>query len=146
MTEKDLIQYKALKTRIERNEMKLENLRYKDIPAVAGKVKGSTREHPYIETYFPVQMCEPSEAEKNRNQISKLEKDIFSDKTKVKRIEDFINGIDDLVLQTVFELRVYERMGWIEIAAELDEDKNRTTYSRKFRKYIENAQNAPIAH
>jgi hypothetical protein len=145
LTEKDLSQYKALNARIERNERKLEELHTRDIPAVAGKVKGSSREHPYIETYFPVQMSEPSEAEKCRAQIRKIERDISSDRDKINSIEKFINAIDDPELQTIFEMRVYEKMGWVDIAAELDEDKNRTTYSRKFKKYIENAHNAPIA-
>lgn len=145
MTEKELSQYKALKTRIERNEKRLEELRTKDIPVVAGKVKGSSRNYPYIETYYPVKMYEPTEAERCISQILKLEKEISSDRDRVGRIEDFINSIDDPELKTVFELRVYERMSWVDIAAEMDEDKNRTTYSKKFRKYIENAHNAHIS-
>ena len=146
MTENELSQYKALKTRIERNEKKLEELQERDIPAVAGKVKGSSRVHPYIETYFPVQVSEPSELESCMERIRKIEMDIASDQGKIRQIEDFINGIDDPELQSIFEMRIYDKMNWINIAVELDEDKNRTTYSRKFRKYIENAQNAPIAH
>lgn len=146
MTEKELGQYKALKARIERNEKKLEDINVKDIPVVDGKVKGSSRTFPYIETHYHVQMYEPKEMDEQRKRIYELEKCIEEDKGMIQRIEDFINSIKDPELQSIFEMRVYEKMNWVEIAAELDEDKSRTTYSRKFKKYIKNAHNAPIAH
>lgn len=145
LTEKELSQYKALKARLERNEIKLEKLQGRDIPAVAGKVKGSSSEHPYIETHFSVQMEEPNEAEKSRIQIHKLNRDISSDRDKINKIEDFINAIDDPELQTIFEMRVYEKAGWIEISVELDEDKDRTTYSKRYKNYINNSHNSPIS-
>lgn len=33
-------------------------------------------------------------------------------------------------------MRVYDRMGWIEIAAKLDEDKDRTTYSKNIKNIL----------
>jgi uncharacterized protein (UPF0335 family) len=145
LTEKELSQYKALKTRIERNEKRLVELQEKDIPAVAGKVKGSSRVHPYIETYFPVQVSDPSELESYMERIHKLEMDIASDQGKIRQIEDLINGIDDPELQSIFEMRVYDKMNWIDIAVELGEDRDRTTYSKKFRNYIENSHDSPIS-
>ena len=63
----------------------------------------------------------------------------------MKDIEDYIDTIADPELRNIFEMRVYDGMKWIEIAEEIGDDKNRTTYARKFRKYLENAHNAPIA-
>ncbi|WMJ88883.1 hypothetical protein [Anaerocolumna sp. MB42-C2] len=145
MTEKELSHYKALKARLERNEIKLEKLRNKDIPIVNGKVKGSSKSFPYIETHYNVQMYEPKEMDECSNRIHKLEKSINEDKNRIQKIEDFINLIDDPELQLLFEMRVYEKMGWIEIATELDEDKDRTTYSKRFRSYIINSHNSPIS-
>lgn len=146
MTEKELSQYKALKARIERNEKKLEDINVKDIPVVDGKVKGSSRTFPYIETHYHVQMYEPKEMDEQRKRIYELEKCIEEDKGRVQRIEDFVNSIEDPELQAIFEMRVYCKMGWIDIAAELDEDKDRTTYSKRYKNYIENSHNSPISH
>lgn len=146
MTEKELGLYKALKTRIERNEKKLEELQARDIPVINGKVKGSSKNYPYIETHYNVQIYEPKEMDKCSTQIHNLEKCINDDKKRIQQIENFINSIKDPVLQLIFEMRVYDKMGWIEIAAELDEDKDRTTYSKRFKNYIENSHNSPISH
>lgn len=146
MTEKELGLYKALKTRIERNEKKLERLKARDIPVINGKVKGSSPNYPYIETHYNVQMYEPKEMDKYSTHIHNLEKCINDDKKRIQQIENFINSIEEPELQVIFEMRVYDKMGWIEIAAELDEDKDRTTYSKRFKNYIENSHNSPISH
>jgi hypothetical protein len=145
MTEKDLYQYKALIKRIECNEKRLEEWRTKDIPVVSGNVKGSSKNFPYIQTHYHIEMYEPYEAEKKNSRIHELERCIQADRNKIKCIVDFIDSIDDPELQSIFEMRVYDKMGWIEIATELDEDKDRTTYSKKFKIYIENSHNSPIS-
>jgi hypothetical protein len=145
LTEKELSQYKALRARVKRNETKFEDINDKAVQIVDGKVKGSSKYFPYIETHYHVQMYEPKEMDEQRKRIKELEKCIQEDTNRIQLIEKFINDIDEPELQAIFEMRVYERMGWIEIAAEFDEDKSRTTYSRKFKKYLENAHNAPIA-
>ena len=55
------MQYSVLESRIEYNKRKIEQLKKKDIPVVAGKVTGSSREFPYTERRFGVQMEEPVE-------------------------------------------------------------------------------------
>ena len=145
MTEIELSQYRALKQRVERNEKKIKEIEKKDIPVVAGKVTGSSKHFPYIETHFGVQMYEPKESDNCSKRISSIQSDISRDKDRIKAIEDFINAISDPELQTVFELRVYEKMSWIEIAVELDEDKDRTTYSKKFKNYLDSSHVSPIS-
>lgn len=146
MTDKELSQYRALKTRLERNQGRLEKSRDKDVSVVNGKVKGSSKNFPYIETHYNVQIYEPNEIEAYNKQISTLEKAIEDDLIKIKAIEVFINMIDDPELQSVFEMRVYERMKWVDIAAELNEDKDRTTYSKKYKKYLKKSHISPISH
>jgi hypothetical protein len=145
VNDKELSQYRALKTRLERNQGRLEKSRDKDISAVNGKVKGSSKNFPYIETHYNVQIYEPNEIEAYNKQISTLEKAIEDDRVKIKAIEDFVNSIDDPELQSVFEMRVYERMKWIDIAEEFSEGKDRTTYSKKYKKYLENSHVSPIS-
>jgi hypothetical protein len=118
---------------LERNRNKIAKIRKKDIPVVNGKVKGSSEYFPFIETHYNVQMYEPKEMDNCNKQISILEKAINKDQEKVQAIENFINSIDNPELQAVFEMRVYEKMNWIDIAAEIDEDKDRTTYSKKYK-------------
>jgi len=43
-------------------------------------------------------------------------------------------------------MRVYDKMSWIDVSVELDENKDRTTYSKKYKKYLENSHNSPMPH
>lgn len=144
MTEKELMQYKDLKQRLERSEKKLKEIEKKELPVVYGKVKGSSREFPFIETHYSVQMYEPKESDKRFAKAQELEKLIEADSKRVKSIESFINSIENPELQRLFELRVYERMGWMDIAAEMEE-RDRTTYSKRFKNYLINSRNSPDA-
>lgn len=140
------MQYKAFVARVGRNERKIEEIMVKDIPVVDGKVKGSSKNFPYIETHYHVKMNDPKEADKCRKQIVELERRIRTDKDIISSIEFYISEIEDPELQTIFEMRVYEKMSWMDIAVELDEDKDRTTYSKRFKNYIENSHCSPISH
>lgn len=145
MTEKEVIQYNALVARVERNKQKVLDLQEKEIPIVSGKVKGSSPNFPYIETHMCVEMEEPKENDKLIKRIRALRKCVEEDSRKIEEIDKLYISITDNELKTIFDMRVYEGMKWIDIAAELGEDKARTTYSRKFKNYLENAHNAPLA-
>ncbi len=143
MTESELNQYRALITRVVRNRKKIEEIRLRDIQVVDGKVKGSSKYFPYIETNFHVQMYDPKESDRCRKQIQEVEKCIVVDRSRIEDIETFISSITDPELQAIYEMRVYEKMKWVDIAAELDGD--RTTYAKKFKKYINNSRDSPIS-
>lgn len=145
MTEKEVIQYNALVARVERNKQKVLDLQEKEIPIVSGKVKGSSPHFPYIETHMCVEMEEPKENDKLIKRIRALRKCVEEDSRKIEEIDKLYNSITDNELKTIFDMRVYEGKTWYDIAAELGEDKTRTTYSRKLKKYLENAHNARIA-
>lgn len=145
LTEKEIIQYNALVARVERNKQKVLDLQLKEIPVVSGKVKGSSKYFPYIETHMQVEMHEPNEASKLKQRIAALQKLVDEDSRKIEEIDKLYADITDNELKTIFDMRVYEGKTWYDIAAELGEDKTRTTYSRKLKKYLENAHNARIA-
>ncbi|WP_455715419.1 hypothetical protein [Anaerosporobacter sp.] len=145
MTEKEVIQYNAIVARVERNGSKILELQFKEIPVVSGKVKGSSPHFPYIETHIQVQMNEPKEEDKLNKRIAVLQKLVDEDSRKIEEIDKLYADITDNELKTIFDMRVYEGKTWYDIAAELGEDKTRTTYSRKLKKYLENAHNARIA-
>jgi hypothetical protein len=145
LTENELMQYNALKARVSRNRNRIYDINTKDVPVVEGKVKGSSKYFPYIETHYKVRMNDPVEVDRCNKRIKELEKSINKDIESIKRIESYISNISDPKIQTIFEMRVYEKMKWMDIAIELDEDKDRTTYSKKFKNYIENSHNSPIS-
>lgn len=145
MTEKEVIQYNALVARVERNKQKVLDLQLKEIPSVSGKVKGSSKYFPYIETHMQVEMHEPNEASKLKQRIIALEKCVEEDSRKIEEIDKLYISITDNELKTIFDMRVYEGMKWIDIAADLSEEKDRTTYAKKFKKSLENSRNSPLA-
>lgn len=145
LTEKEVIQYNALVARVERNKQKVLDLQLKEVPSVSGKVKGSSPHFPYIETHVQVEMHEPKEASKLKQRIIALQKCVDEDSRKIEEIDKLYTDITDNELRTIFDMRVYEGMKWIDIAADLSEEKDRTTYAKKFKKFLENSRNSPIS-
>lgn len=145
MTEKEIMQYVALKKLIERRYLEIEKLENRDIDVVCGKVKGSSKQFPYTEIRTSVQMYEPKVNDKINLRIHEIKLEIEKANAKINKIEDFISNINDPELKVIFEMRVYEKLNWIDNVAELDIDKDRTTYSKKFKKYLENSHNSPMS-
>lgn len=87
-------------------DKKLDRLKEKaiDVPIVCGKVKGSSREFPYIETHMTVIMDEPKRSDsiarqriinqKRKERVNKIMIDI----------EEFIAGIPDSTHRQIFEM------------------------------------------
>lgn len=110
MTKQKLSEYPALKKRCEKLKGDIEDLRYKDIDVVSGKVKGSMDSHPYIERRFTVEMEVPEEAKKVREKISDKEREVEELEMKMREVEEFIDGIEDVHVKTIFEYRYLEGM------------------------------------
>lgn len=56
-------------------------------------------------------------------------------------VRKFIEGVEDAEIKTIMELRFIYQMGWTDIAAEMStsrKDYDRTTVSKKLRKYLKN--------
>ena len=63
MTEKELGDYRKLCREVDDLRQRIEKEKNREIPVVSGKVKGSMREFPYIETYVGVELYEPEAME-----------------------------------------------------------------------------------
>lgn len=140
MTKQELSMYTVLKGRIDKLNKEISELQTKEIEIVAGKVKGSMKEHPYIETRIGVQMEEPIAAGKIDAAILKRRKEIDKLVKRTKDIEDFINGIDDVFLKTIFEYKYIENLSQAEIGEKVNLDRSRI--SRKISDYLKNAHKA----
>lgn len=122
-----LNQYKALKREIPMLEKKLDGLykRKESIPEVAGKVKASGREYPYIEGYVQVQMYEPKEADMVNQRIRINEAVLERAERELLEIETFIAGIPDSADRQIFEMVFLEGKKYDEVGEALGYTKGR---------------------
>lgn len=116
MDKKSLMEYQKLKREQELLARRIDVLKGRDIPVVAGKVKASSKTFPYTEHRVSVQMYEPAAADKvgrmlriYRNRQERLEKQMLE-------IEKFIDGIEDTETRQIFEMRFMEGRKLREIA------------------------------
>lgn len=110
MNRKTLRQYRALKKELLLIDQGIDRLRERamDVPTVAGKVTGSSRDWPYIETHYPVWMDEPKEADEIRRRLRIKEKRREEVSQLAVGIEQFIAGIPDSTDRQIFELLFLE--------------------------------------
>lgn len=110
MNRKTLRQYRALKKELLLIDQGIDRLRERamDVPTVAGKVTGSSRDWPYIETHYPVWMDEPKEADETRRRLRIKEKRREEVSQLAVEIEQFIAGIPDSTDRQIFELLFLE--------------------------------------
>ena len=110
MDRKTLRQYRALKKELLLIDQGIDRLRERamDVPTVAGKVTGSSRDWPYIETHYPVWMDEPKEADEIRRRLRIKEKRREEVSQLAVEIEQFIAGIPDSTDRQIFELLFLE--------------------------------------
>lgn len=105
MNRNQLESYQANKRLIERNKKKLEEEKYKDIPVVMGKVKGSSHEYPYTERRFTVQMEEPAAADRAYRRRVRWELEIKQAEKEIDEVERFISAIADVRDREIFIYR-----------------------------------------
>ena len=110
MNRKTLRQYRALNKELLLIDQGIDRLRERamDVPTVAGKVTGSSRDWPYIETHYPVWMDEPKEADEIRRRLRIKEKRREEVSQLAVEIEQFIAGIPDSTDRQIFELLFLE--------------------------------------
>lgn len=130
MTRKQLESYRANKRIIKRNREKIDDENFRDIPVVAGKVKGSSNNFPYIPRRFGVQMNDPVEVDKSRKRIARWQQEIS--RPGASYIREELAQIEkdyrkDQEMQ--YAKRQAERFGRLEKYS-LDED-NQKRYGRK---------------
>ena len=93
-------------------ETQLEKLydRLEDVPVVRGKVSGSSKDFPYIESHMTGQMAEPKAASgiKDRIRERKARQKVLQDE--IEEVEDFIAGLPEGIEKSVLELVYLEGM------------------------------------
>lgn len=133
MTEKQLKKYPKLKEQIAYFQKKIGEEQLKDI-SVSGKVVGSSKEFPYTEKRFSVEMDDPVEAEKSKNKIARWKQRIYKLEEETEQIEEFIEGIEDNITRRIFELYFVEDVKQLLIAKRLQIDQSRV--SRRIKEYL----------
>ena len=115
---KELKQYKAYMKEIKMLEKKLNTMydRLDDVPAVSGKVTGSSEDFPYTEVRTTIQMSDPIKVHALRTFIKAKENRIKEVNQLIVEIEEYISTISDSVTRQIFELvfidgNTYERAG-----------------------------------
>ncbi|MBQ3600231.1 MAG: hypothetical protein II992_03380 [Lachnospiraceae bacterium] len=121
----ELSKYITYKKRTEKLQNDIAELEEQDIETVAGKVKGSMKEHPYTERRFSVQMELPEEAERICKQIAKKKQEMEELEARMREIEHFIDDNDDVYMKSIFEYRYLEGMSTEELAKKYGYTKGR---------------------
>ena len=142
MDKKKLKQYIPLKKEQKMLDKKLDKLRERalDIPTVLGKVKGSSKEFPYIETHMTVCMDEPKQADVVGRQTRINEKRKEQVNTLLIEIEEFIAAIPDSVTRQIFELVFLEGKTQQEVADLFGWE--RSNISKKINGYLKLSHNS----
>lgn len=127
MNKKTLEQYRSLQREIPKLHKKLEKLyeRKENLQEVAGKVKASAKEFPYIESHVSVQMYEPKEADRVNEQIRIIEDRLENSEEDLLKIETFIAGIKNSTDRQIFEMVYLEGMKLEKVGKELGYTKGR---------------------
>ena len=118
MDKKTLKQYRALLRERELNTKAIDRLydRLDNVPVVAGKVVGSSRNFPYTEVRTTVQMDEPVESDEINRRLKIREDRQEKIRAAVLEIEEFIAAIPDSAARQIFEMSYIEGKRQREIA------------------------------
>lgn len=87
----------------------------REIPIVAGKVKGSMKGFPYIEQRFHIEMEEPVEAAVCLRKIQKYQSELVLVESRMSQIENFIDSILDSQIREIFTYRFLDGMTITEV-------------------------------
>lgn len=142
MDKKTLKQYRPLKRESEMIDKKLDRLKEKaiDVPIVCGKVKGSSREFPYIETHMTVIMDEPKRSDSiARQRIINQKRKERVNKIMIE-IEEFIAGIPDSIDRQIFELIFLRGKKQKDVADQVGLE--RSSISKRIDRYLQLSHNS----
>ena len=137
MTEKELKDYRKLCREVDDLRQRLEKEKNRVIPVVSGKVRGSMREFPYIETHVGVELFEPEAMEVSLERIRRYQTKLLEAERKKLEIEQFVEEIPDPELRLIFRLRFLDGMKQAAIARKINLDQSRI--SRKIHNFLKNA-------
>ena len=112
MDREKLNRHKKNKRELDLIEGQLDRLyeRLEDVPVVRGKVSGSSKDFPYIESHMTVQMAEPKAASGIEDRIREREARQKVLQDEIEEVEDFIAGLPEGIEKSVLELVYLESM------------------------------------
>lgn len=87
-----------------------------NVPVVQGKVSGSSKDFPYIESHMTVQMAEPKTASGIKDRIREREARQKFLQDEIEEVEDFIAGFPEGIEKSVLELVYLEDMSQADVA------------------------------
>lgn len=139
---KRLTQYKALEREKRKLQAEIGKLydKLENVPVVLGKVKGSSKDFPYIEQHVTVQMAEPRTADENARKILEKKKRLRTVEAELEEIRTFVAGIEDATTRQIFEMAFLEGKKQREIADELAME--RSNVSKKISGYLQLSHNS----
>lgn len=127
MDKEKLTQHKALEREKRKLQAEIDKLydKLENVPVVLGKVKGSSKDFPYIEQHVTVQMAEPRTADENARKILEKKKRLRTVETELEEIRTFVDGIEDATTRQIFEMAFLEGKKQREIGDEIGYSRSR---------------------
>ncbi len=122
MEKAELEQYVKLKREVESLCGRVDRLRNREVPVVAGKVQASAKDFPWTQIRASVQMYDPKINDEINKASDLLRKRIERCSTEMVRVERFIDGIQDSELRQIFQMRYIDGMKLREIAGQMNMD------------------------
>lgn len=135
MTEKQLKTYTNICKRISYFTNKILYEDEKELDVVATKVKGSSKNFPYLSEGMNVQISDPRQVEESERKKRKWKKEIERLEKIKSEIEEYVEEIEDDFTRRIFEARYIEGKKQREVANIFDVDQS--TVSRKIKKQLE---------
>ena len=106
MNKEKLNMYKPNKKELVLINRQLDRLndRLEEVPVIQGKVSGSSKDYPYIESHVTVQMAEPKAASAIKDRIREKEKRKAWLEAEISEVEEFISAMPNGIEKQVFEM------------------------------------------
>lgn len=120
MNKEKLNMYKPNKKELVLINRQLDRLndRLEEVPVIQGKVSGSSKDYPYIESHVTVQMAEPKAASAIKDRIREKKKRKAWLEAEISEVEEFISAMPNGIEKQVFEMVYLDDMSQ-EDAAEM---------------------------
>lgn len=135
INKKNLLKFKGRKKEIERLESKIADAEMTEVPAIIGKVKGSSRNFPFVEVRHSVVMDDPVAAEALNQRIKAYKDNIVNYETEALEVEKYIQAIDDPEVRTIFRMYFIDGELQKDIAKALNLE--RSTISKKIKDQLQ---------
>lgn len=111
------------------------------VPVIQGKVSGSSKDYPYIESHVTVQMREPKAASTIKDRIRGRKKRKAWLEAEISEVEEFISAMPDGIEKQVFEMVYLDDMTQEEVGEILLME--RSSVSKKISDYfLKNSQHS----